>query len=402
MARRIGHWARAAVLGARTAWDILGITLLLLVVVVIIGRGAASLLRAEPPPSPPHPYGGQPWFRGLRYEYVNSNRMQWEPYVQWRRRPYTGPQGNVNIDSAGLRRTTQPAASTASPRKVFFFGGSTMWGSWQRDSFTIASLVAADLAARGVDDIEVRNYGETGYVLTQEVIRLILELRRGERPALVVFYDGINDIAAEGMNLRCGLPQNEANRRLEFAAGRLLARRSRVEIRDAAQAWRDRYRVPPARSVDDSTAAALARDAVACYAGTAEVVEALARAYGFQVLYFWQPTIGASEKPLTAFERYELDPPDGDIDGVPIARPIERASMRYIDSAMGAVAGDRFHNLGALFAGDTATVWLDFIGHITERANQVVAGRIAEPVYRQLQSASPSAATAGSNARATR
>ena len=387
MAPRIGRWARATLSGVRTAWDILGVTLLLLVVVVMLGRGAAGLLRAEPGPRPAHPYRGQPWFKGLRFEYVNSNRMQWEPYVQWRRQPYAGPQGHVNIDSAGLRRTPQRVPTGDAPRKLFFFGGSTMWGSWQRDSLTIPSLVAAELAARGIDDVEVRNYGETGYVFTQEVIRLILELRRGERPALVVFYDGINDIAAEGQNLRCGLPQNEANRRLEFAAGRLLARRTRAEIRDAADAWRERYRVAPPRTVDDSTAAALARDAVGCYAATAEIVEALSRSYGFQVLYFWQPTIGASAKPLTPFEQYELDPPDGDIDGVPTARPIERASMRYVDSAMSGVAGDRFHNLGALFARDTASVWLDFIGHITEDANRAVAAQIAAPVLERLAGA---------------
>ena len=52
MAPRIGRWARATLSGVRTAWDILGVTLLLLVVVVMLGRGAAGLLRAEPGPRP--------------------------------------------------------------------------------------------------------------------------------------------------------------------------------------------------------------------------------------------------------------------------------------------------------------------------------------------------------------
>ena len=110
MPRQLGRWARAALHGVRTAWDIFGITLLLFLAVIVAGRGVAGLLRAEPSPRPAHPYQGKPWFRGLQFEYVNSNRMQWEPYVQWRRQPYTGPKGNVNVDSVGLRRTPQPAA----------------------------------------------------------------------------------------------------------------------------------------------------------------------------------------------------------------------------------------------------------------------------------------------------
>lgn len=388
MRRRVARWARAGLEGTRTAWDIFGITLLLLVVVVVVGRGVAGVVGKDRRPRPAHPYAGEPWFRGLQYEYWHTSRVRWEPYVHWQRMPFAGPQGHVNVDSAGFRRTIQPAAVVGSPRKVFFFGGSTMWGSWQRDSFTIPSLIASDLAAHGITDVEVRNFGEAGYVFTQEVIRLMLELRRGERPEVVVFYDGINDVTAQSMNRRCGLPHNEANRRTEFAMGRLASRRGRTEFYDARVALRERLLVPKPAPMPDSAISALARDMVGCYAATAQIVEALAQAYGFEVLYFWQPTIGASEKPLTRFEQYELDP-EWDASKFPLARPIERASMRYVDGAMAPIAGPRFHNLGALFTGDTATIWMDYVGHISEAANRRVADRVAAPVIEILGRRAP-------------
>ena len=49
------------------------------------------------------------------------------------------------------------------------FGGSTMWGTGARDACTIPSLLARALQGRGMS-LEIINFGETGYVRTQEVI----------------------------------------------------------------------------------------------------------------------------------------------------------------------------------------------------------------------------------------
>ena len=42
----------------------------------------------------------------------------------------------------------------------------------------------------------VVNFGESGFVSTQGVIQLILELQSGNIPDLVIFYDGVNDVYA--------------------------------------------------------------------------------------------------------------------------------------------------------------------------------------------------------------
>jgi len=74
---------------------------------------------------------------------------------------------------------------------VRFFGGSAMWGTGSDDRGTIPAIFN-----RLHPEAQAFNYGERGLDSRQNVERLVnlLALRR---PAeLVVFYDGVNDIAA--------------------------------------------------------------------------------------------------------------------------------------------------------------------------------------------------------------
>ncbi len=216
--------------GIRTAWSVCGITVVLLVGLEALYRLEGTVRRVASAVSRrprTHPYAGLPWFSTYEDELRNSFSMEWEPYVYWGRRPQHGRY--VNVDSAGHRRTVQPVPLRAPVRQVFFFGGSAMWGTGARDEMTIPSQVAARLAERGTRDVAITNFGETGYVFTQELIRFELELRRGLRPDVVVVYDGINDVASALIGGRAGAPQNESNRVREFRLGRLLASDNDVE-----------------------------------------------------------------------------------------------------------------------------------------------------------------------------
>ena len=95
------------------------------------------------------------------------------------------------------------------------FGGSTMWGVGARDEGTIPSLLARDLTDRGING-RVKNFGEIGYVSSQQVIALMRELENGVRPEIVIFYDGINDTTSAVLERAAGIPVNEVNRRVEF------------------------------------------------------------------------------------------------------------------------------------------------------------------------------------------
>ena len=379
--RRIGALLLRVLRGLRTAWEIAGVTALLLLL-LLLGVLAVRALRGPSQSEAEradHPYHGQAWFPVYRREFDASLQMEWEPYVYWRRRAMHGE--FVNVDEEGLRRTVQAPSASAAPRRVFFMGGSTMWGTGQRDAWTIPSLVASGLAARNVRDLELTNFGETGYVSTQELLRLEMALRKGARPDVVVFYDGINDAASSAQSTECGLPQNESRRSFEFALGRFLTQRTRRDLGALVRTARSRALAGVAGASADP--ALLAGGIVNCYARTARIVEMLSREYGFAVLYFWQPTPATSPKPLTPYEAAVVDTASPEALHRMLWQ-LNRLSAGRIDSVMRPVAGERFQNLAAIFADDSSAVWLDYIGHVTESANARIAGAMLEPIVRAL------------------
>jgi hypothetical protein len=86
---------------------------------------------------------------------------------------------------------------------VWFFGGSTLFGIGQRDEHTIASEVAR-LAADAGTPVRVATFGFPSYLAWQEVGLLRRVLSQRPRPGLVVFYHGVNDLAAICKQLALG------------------------------------------------------------------------------------------------------------------------------------------------------------------------------------------------------
>ena len=75
-----------------------------------------------------------------------AQKVQYEPYVLWRRAPFNG--SAISIDADGIRRTLHTHCD-ASTFTVWMFGDSVMWGWGSPDSETIPSLVAADYERAG-------------------------------------------------------------------------------------------------------------------------------------------------------------------------------------------------------------------------------------------------------------
>ncbi len=379
---------RRAVATLRFVWDAGWVAVIIAGLVTLARSTLPNATDRGDPTS--HPYTGQAWFPGYRRELTESLRMRWSPYVYWQRHPYTGRY--INVDSGGYRATVQ--ANTASPtREVWFFGGSTMWGTWQRDSMTVPSQVARALAVRGITDVAIRNFGETGYVSTQEYIRLSLELRGGGRPAVVVFGDGTADLAAAAESGACAAPQNEDRRRIEFAIGRLLTQRTPRELVELIRVVRGHLDksngVPQLRTKADEYATdlrPLERHVLACYAGTMQLIEHLGRDHGFVPLYFWLPSPVTSRRLLTRFELAVVDTMRM-ADQYPYVRVLTRLAASDVDSLLGPRAPGRFHNLAHVFDGDTATVFMDYVGHVTERAAGREAEAMAGPIADALRSA---------------
>ena len=99
----------------------------------------------------------------------------------------------------GVRKSYQ---STAPGKKVsvWFFGSSALFGDGQRDDHTIPSEFARLAEADGIP-LEVRNYGRPGTAMWQELELFEQVVSTGQKPDLVVFYDGFNDLAWQ-MNVK--------------------------------------------------------------------------------------------------------------------------------------------------------------------------------------------------------
>jgi lysophospholipase L1-like esterase len=395
----------------RSAWMIVGMSVAIFLLIESCFRIHESVyerfsgVRPGAPPAD-DPQRKEPWFGAYTREYDETRPQQWKSYLYWGRLPSFHSR-YVNIDSAGHRVTPQPSTPAKPLARVFFFGGSTMWGTAQRDDHTIpaeASRRLQALAGPG-NRIEVTNFGESGYVTTQELIQLELELRAGNRPDVVVFYDGINDVGTTLQYGAAGIPQNESKRVSEFAMGRAIDRSGfahglRKDVKAEGVLLREAFNQlavvdwvkskKPAPPLTFISADSAARSTVRVYAENMRIVEALAKTYGFQAIYVWQPSIHATPKPLTKYEdrlvkRIKLD------DFQNRTRETQLAIPPIVDSAMATIAPGRFIDATSLFKGDTMAVFVDRIGHNTEAS----VPKIVDAFWPALQAAVQRAAPPG-------
>jgi lysophospholipase L1-like esterase len=359
----------------RELWLMLGITILALVGLEIVARFGFGLRDFVSNGANPQivdesqradVYAGQDWAAEYwREESLTKQTTyaEWRSYVYWRRKPYQGKY--INVDQNGIRatwnKTTTPFPSQV---KVLVFGGSTLWGTGARDEYTIPSFISKKLSAKNVD-AWVTNMGEGGYVSTQEVIALLLELQKGNVPDLVIFYDGANDAFSAYQQGVAGIPQNEYNRVQEFNQlnwrGAIL---DNLALYRAARGLVDRAKGSQTHSVDDK----LANAVVDRYVANIRFVQSLAQSYGFVAAFFWQPVI-YNKKNLTAWERQQLDR-YGEARFFQAVDPAEKQraiSTKYAN----------FIDLSGAFGNESGPVFIDAF-HISEAGNDHVADLILQ------------------------
>ena len=265
-------------------------------------------------------YKHSDWPHRYYEEHREVDNVEWHPYVYWRRKPYEGQY--INVNELGIRKswTASPQTDAKKYRPlIYFFGGSTTWGTGSRDDYTIPSAFAKQMADLGIG-VRVVNRGETGYVSTQEVLLLIRELQRGIAPDLVIFYNGVNDTYSAYQQGVAGMAQQEYNRVKEFnsrlekvPAKEILSSLSQrlSTSRFARGIWRrtigggnvtTRERVPS--SFRTSSQEPLAARVLDIYESNIAIVSALAQYHYFKVLFCWQPTIFEKNN-LTEYEAQE-------------------------------------------------------------------------------------------------
>lgn len=309
------------------------------------------------------------------------------PFVVWRSNPALNSD-SVTVTAEGFRIT--PGASLDTDAyKVFLLGGSAMWGTNVSDSGTIGAYLQASLSEYMQRPVAVSNMAQTAHSSTQEVIELMLQLRSGNVPDFVIYYDGFNDVWGAYEAGRAGTHHSEGpiSARVE---GRpeafnvhppleallmesntwllVTSLHNRMSDRESELQRIETYHT---KGIDPDS---LAADVVETYLGNCGIVEALAAQYGFECLFVWQPSVWFGEKTLT---ESELDIYEGGYEfflagGDPAFKVLYTATYGLFDE----VAVDSLHYLSfaRIFDSVEETVYNDYSGvHVEPWANEIIA-----------------------------
>lgn len=117
--------------------------------------------------------------------FSEHDRLQNEyfDFIGWKSKPTSGKSININKDGFRIHGTR------LSESKVWFFGGSTMWGFGDNDESTIPKLY------ENISGMKSFNMGELGYTAHQSLNLFQKLLTAGAKPKRVYFYDGANEVA---------------------------------------------------------------------------------------------------------------------------------------------------------------------------------------------------------------
>ena len=311
-----------------------------------------------------------------------------DPFTGWRFGPGVTYESSVVNIVDGVRQTRVPAVD-GERAEVWFFGGSTLYGSGQSDMATIPSVLVALLDDADVP-INAVNFGHPAYANWQQVQLLAQELSAGTRPPpdVVVFYDGFNDLTLQThfgvheapTHLFFGIPQEEpaADDSVAATIRAWWADHSAVAL--AAGRVADLFDDEPAVQVADIDAVpievidpvAAADAALTIHRQGVDHVRSLARGYGFETLFFWQPylytksSLTPAEQELVGLVGYDTD----------VWLPMtERVRARLAPPVI---------DLSEVLDSVPSSVYWDFV-HTNEHGAAVIAAAI-EPHLRQTLS----------------
>jgi lysophospholipase L1-like esterase len=308
-------------------------------------------------------------------------------------------------------RTSYQSQAPGKKVSVWFFGASALFGDGQRDDHTIPSEFSRLAEADGIA-LDVRNYGRPGIAMWQELELFQQLVASGQKPDLVVFYDGFNDLAWQ-MNLELSAePTNVYDRTRNQAtnagangvdataqsSGDTSSSGSSTSWGDVVDAYWDQSAshhvydavhdlifgsdspdVQFAKGVDQSLPAQTpeqiseaAKNAISIQSRAAALATAVAGSVGADADFFWQPYVFTKkllpdEQKYLTLDTYE---PDRWVPATQQARELLK-STPYVD------LGD------ALDSATTPVLW-DFV-HTNEEGARLAAAALYSHLLPQLQ-----------------
>ena len=378
----------------RDAWSIIGVTILLLICIEMLSSlivmtvipnanvGYDARINADT-----YKENDKLWLKDYYKEFLKQDVL-WEPYVYWHYAPFKGCY--INIDEKGLRKTWNKDNSESDisrSKRIFVFGGSTTWGTGARDNFTIPSFISRILNLEKGLNVDVVNFGQSGYVTTQEVILLLKLLQNGQIPDLVIFYDGVSDSFSALQNHEAGIPQNEFNRYSEFNSGKSLLLSIRNLITNSATVTGTKglmNRLKRKRIIGKNTNLSnnnnnasgsneqLYEKIIGIYRINMRYVEHLSKAFKFKTLFYWQPSVFTKDSKTGYEKAKELE------------RFEERDAILRINQIVDKITYPNFTNLSNIFKNCKEPLYVDEF-HLGERGDEYIARRMAEDIVKILE-----------------
>lgn len=318
-------------------------------------------------------YKDSPWAKQYFIEFDKLEKNYY-PFYEWRRKSYKGK--FINISEEGVRNTWNPKHKD-SLNKIFIFGGSAIWGTGVRDNFTIPSLLSKNLN-KNTEPYFVTNFGEAGYVLSQEIILLIMQLKEGNLPNYVIFYDGVNDTLAALQNGKAGFIYNYNRWKMKLS----LEPKIFNEISKEALLNNSKFLflfpylnnlLNKKSAIDETTLKNIAYQIIEDYKKNMDLVEKLSRVYGFKYSFFWQPVLFIVTS-KTNEEILSLDSKNKELEKI----------YFYTYTLADRLNKSRFYNLSHLFDKKTETYFIDYC-HVGEKQNQIIADEIFEVIKDELK-----------------
>ncbi|OPX30535.1 MAG: hypothetical protein B1H09_04635, partial [Gemmatimonadaceae bacterium 4484_173] len=323
---------------------------------------------------------------------LRLNSGVYRPYVLWRASPYNN--SGVCIQDNGLRAVPE-ASDDPSAIQVFVFGGSTVVGWRIPDRATICAHIQNGLDSITDKPVCVTNFGQQGYVNTQQLIELQLQLRSGNVPDMVVFYDGTNEVWSAfetdtaGMhfclqeiadlyeNRNFSRETDLANYGISDFAKELSSvtlfrtiagtqpSASRISIFDPKPSKCMLY------GNDFVTPAQFAVEIMDIYEADLRILKALSLEFNFEYSVFWQPVLFTGNKPLTPEETaiYES----------------QNVFLRQLYKECECIAiqldntNDHFHCITNVFNEVDETVYQDYC-HLNALGDSLIAVRILSSI----------------------
>lgn len=363
----------------RDTWLIIGIVILLFLILEFIGFAVSIIYR------PVDSRASSPVYKDFeqRVEFwvehdkaLVGGNLVYAPYHLWSRAPFSGKWTNINVN--GDRVTHYNAdENTGAIKKIFMFGGSTLWGTGAPDWQTIPSYLAKFLNENNPRCM-VYNYGETGFVASQGLNKLITEIKKGNVPQLVIFYSGINDSGTGAVCLRAlktpsyhtfmerfekvFKKSKDANfleilkstyvyRAIDFFKKRLFP--------DQEERWE--------KIVKEEDREKAIRKTVRYWLANYNITSSIGKEYGFKVIFILQPNLYSGKKNLQDYEKAMLKG----------SQPTVNATYKEIRKIVKERNFAGIYDLSDIFEKVSEPIYIDW-PHIGPLGNYYVACEIAK------------------------